>query len=73
MVELDELLHTIYLLVHLGLDELRIFLLPLPQRHLLLGRSGGLAERNDQGSIGVDIQREHSFWMWIEDGLARGA
>lgn len=72
MVELDELLHTIYFLIHLGLDEFSFLLFPLPKRYFLLGGCGRLAEGDDQCAVSVDIECKHTFWMGIKDGLAWG-
>lgn len=70
MIELDEFLHTVDLLIHLGLDELSLLFLPLPQGYFLLSGCGCLAEGYDQCAVCVDIQCKYTFWMRVEDGLA---
>ena len=72
-VELDKLLHAVYLFIHLCSDESAIFFIPLPQSDVLLGRRMCFRQGDDHGAIFVDVKRNDSFWVRVEDGLAWGA
>lgn len=72
VVKLDEFLHTVDFLVHLGGNVAWVFFFPFPESDNLLSRSWGFAESNDEGSVFVDIEGQNSIRVWIEDGFFGG-
>lgn len=73
VIELDEFLHAVDFLIHLGRDVTRIFFLPFPESDNLLSGRGCFAEGNNEGAILIDIEGKDTIRMWIEDGFFGGA
>lgn len=73
MVELYESLKMLHIFIHFRSDVQWLLLLPLPEAHLLLGGYVRLAQGNYHCAIFIDIKRDDSLGMRIENGLAGSA
>lgn len=70
MVELNELLHAVNLLIHLGSDEAGLFLFPAPKCDPLFAGRCCSTKGHYERAIGIDIKGKNSFGMRVEDGLS---
>jgi hypothetical protein len=73
VIELDEFLHAVDFLIHLGRDVTWVFFLPFPESDNLLSGRGCFAEGNNEGAVLIDIEGKDTIGMWIEDGFFGGA